>query len=193
MRLRSPYCPVTTAQVRDSGLDYLALGHIHKAGSFRTPRTLCGWPGAPMGRGYDETREKGVYIVELGDRAEQRFVPLDTPEFYDLEANMGVQSLEELLPPAENGHFYRITLTGSDGEPLWALKRRYGHLKNLEFVDRRENKRDLWERADEDTLEGIYFRLLREKQASADPELARCVALAAEISQKILEGREVAL
>ena len=29
MRLHSPYCPVTTAQVRDSGLQYLALGHIH--------------------------------------------------------------------------------------------------------------------------------------------------------------------
>ena len=26
----SPYCPVTKAQVQESGLDYLAMGHIHK-------------------------------------------------------------------------------------------------------------------------------------------------------------------
>ena len=44
VRLKSPYCPITAAQVRDSGLNYLALGHIHRAGSFRTPGTLCGWP-----------------------------------------------------------------------------------------------------------------------------------------------------
>ena len=69
MRLRSPYCPVTTAQVRDSGLDYVALGHIHKCGSFRAKQSLCGWPGAPMGRGFDETREKGVYIVDSYGKA----------------------------------------------------------------------------------------------------------------------------
>ena len=84
MRLQSPYCPVTTAQVRDSGLQYLALGHIHKAGSFHTAGTLCGWPGTPMGRGYDETREKGVYIVELEERPKLRFVPLNTVRFFDL-------------------------------------------------------------------------------------------------------------
>ena len=33
MNLQSPYCPVTAAQIRESKLDYLALGHIHKAGS----------------------------------------------------------------------------------------------------------------------------------------------------------------
>jgi len=46
----SPYCPITGGQVRTSGLSYLALGHIHKAGSFRAGATLCGWPGCPMGR-----------------------------------------------------------------------------------------------------------------------------------------------
>ena len=47
---RSPYCPITTAQVRASGLNYLALGHIHKAGFFQAGDTLCAWPGCPMGR-----------------------------------------------------------------------------------------------------------------------------------------------
>ena len=193
MRLHSPYCPITAAQVRDSGLDYLALGHIHKCGSFRTPGTLCGWPGAPMGRGYDETREKGVYIVELEDRAEIRFVPLDTPQFYEEEVDTDVQTLEGILPAANNGHFYRVTLTGSGGEPLWQLKERYRGMPNLEFIDRREEKADLWEHAGEDTLEGTYFRLLREKMEQAEPEGADKFRRAAEISRKILEGREVVL
>ena len=65
LNLSSPYCPVTAAQVRESGLDYLALGHIHTAGSFRAGDTLCAWPGCPMGRGWDETGEKGALILEL--------------------------------------------------------------------------------------------------------------------------------
>ena len=37
----SPYAPVTTQQVKSSGLDYLALGHIHKGDSFRAGEVLC--------------------------------------------------------------------------------------------------------------------------------------------------------
>ena len=192
MRLHSPYCPVTTAQVRDSGLDYLALGHIHKSGSFRAKSSLCGWPGAPMGRGYDETREKGVYIVELGEKADFRFVSLDTPRFYDLEAE-SLQSLEEQLPPAATQDFYRVSLTGSGEEPLWELKKRFDYLPNLEIFDRREKQIPLWERSDEDTLEGTYFRLLQALRQEASPELEEQIQLAAEISAKILEGKEVVL
>jgi DNA repair exonuclease SbcCD nuclease subunit len=193
MRMKSPYCPVTAAQVRDSGLHYLALGHIHKCGSFRTPGTLCAWPGAPMGRGFDETREKGVYIVELDERAEITFLPLDTPRFYELEVDTDSQVLEDVLPAADNDHFYRVTLTGSGEAPLWQLKERYYGMPNLEFIDRREEKADLWERIEEDTLEGAYFRLLREKMEMAEEAEAAKIRLAAEISHRILEGKEVAL
>ena len=53
-QIASPYNPITKAQVQNSGLQYLALGHIHQAGSFTAGETLCAWPGCPMGRGYDE-------------------------------------------------------------------------------------------------------------------------------------------
>ena len=192
-RLNSPYCPITTAQVRDSGLHYLALGHIHKGDCFRASGTLCAWPGAPMGRGYDETGEKGVYILELEEQAEIRFIPLDTPRFYEPEVDTDTQSPEDVLPVTDNGSFYRVTLTGSGVEPLDQLKERFNGLPNLEWIDRREAKADPWERIGEDTLEGNYFRLLREKMDQAEGEMAEQIALAAELSLKILMGREVAL
>ena len=193
LRLHSPYCPVTAAQVRDSGLNYVALGHIHKAGSFRARNTLCGWPGTPMGRGFDETREKGVYIVELEDRAAIRTVFLDTPRFYDIEVDTDQQSLEDVLPPTEDPHFYRITLSGSGEASLGELKSRYARFPNLELIDRQEKPSDPWSRANADTLEGIYFGLLRQKLDTAPADEKTAIALAAEISQKILEGREVVL
>ena len=37
----SPYCPITAQQVRAANLQYLALGHIHKTGSFRSGDAFC--------------------------------------------------------------------------------------------------------------------------------------------------------
>ena len=193
LRLRSPYCPVTAAQVRDSGLTYVALGHIHKAGSFRARNTLCGWPGTPMGRGFDETREKGVYILELEEGASIRPVFLDTPRFYDMVVNTDETSLDDILPPSDDLHFYRITLLGSGEAPLRELQSRYTRFPNLELIDHRDRPSDPWSRANADTLEGIYFGLLRQKLDAAPEEEKAAIALAAEISQKILEGREVVL
>lgn len=188
----SPYCPVTAAQVRDSGLHYLALGHIHKAGAFRGGETLCAWSGCPMGRGWDETGEKGVCIVDLEETAGIRAVALDTIRFYDLEVDIGedaAAALEKALPGAGNEDFYRITLTGTGEVDLTELKRRFAAFPNLELRDKTELPLDVWADAGADTLEGVYFRLLREK-LDADPET---VQLAAEISRRLLEGREVTL
>jgi hypothetical protein len=146
-----------------------------------------------MGRGYDETGEKGVYIVELGDQTEIRFVSLDTPRFYDLEVDTDTKSPEDVLPATDNSSFFRVTLTGSGGEALEQLKARFGGLRNLEWIDRREAKQNPWDRIGEDTLEGNYFRLLREKMDQAEGEAAEQIALAAELSLKILMGKEVVL
>ena len=182
----SPYCPVTAAQVRDSGLDYLALGHVHKAGAFRSGSALCGWPGCPMGRGWDETGEKGVYIAEIGAEAEIRFLPLEGPRFYDREIDCDEEAPENMLAQTNAGDFIRLTLTGSCGEDLSEMLKPY---PNLTLRDLRTPAADLWESAGEDTLEGIFFRILREKTETGG-ETAR---LAAEISRKLLDGREVAL
>ncbi len=189
VQLKSPYCPITASQVRDSGLDYLALGHIHRAGSFRSGDTLCGWSGSPMGRGYDETGDKSVFILELGQERKLRRVFLDFPCFYDVTVN-GEENLADFLPAAGSLNFYRITLTGQTRDiPPEVLER----FPNLEIRDRRESPLDLWASADADTLEGTYFRMLRDGLEGADEETARLIHQAAELSRKLLDGREVAL
>ena len=190
----SPYCPVTGAQVRDSGLDYLALGHIHKGGAFRAGATLCAWPGCPMGRGWDETGEKGVCIVTLEDTAELRAVTLDTLRFYDLTVEIGgdaAGALETVLPGAGSEDFYRITLTGVGNVDVSQLQKRFTAFPNLELRDKTEEPVDLWADAGEDTLRGVYFRMLRDAAETA--ENADQICLAAEISRKLLSGREVTL
>lgn len=193
----SPYCPVTNGQVRASGLDYLALGHIHKGGAFRAGRTLCAWPGCPMGRGYDEQGEKGVLIVTLDGEPQTRFVKLDMPQFYDWQTEVGqtpAAALDLLLPPVGNRNFYRVTLTGQSEPPdLPALAAQFSRFPNLTLRDRTTPPADLWGCAGEDTLEGIYFQTLRQRMEHAgEPERSR-ILLAAQIARRILDGEEVKL
>ena len=184
----TPYCPVTKEQVRQSGLRYLALGHVHKTGSFQAGETLCAWPGCPMGRGYDETGEKGALIVELDDAVTAEFVALDTTRFYDLQTEQS--GWKSLLPPAGSEDFYRITLTGYSTGEQETVPSGFPH---LELRDETVPEMDLWGSAGEDTLEGIYFGMLREAMEGKDESSQRCIRLAAQISRQILDGQEVKL
>lgn len=190
----SPCCPVTGSQVRESGLDYLALGHIHAAGSFRAGSTLCAWPGCPMGRGWDETEEKGVYVVTLEQRAEVRFVPLGLPQFHDLTVLVrgdAKEVLEAILPGAAVDDLFRVTLTGRGNVDVEALQKQYPHLALLVLRDETVSPRPLWDCAGEDSLRGLYFQMLQE--LSQNPETEGAAKLAAEISGDLLDDREVVL
>lgn len=196
-QVSSPYCPITRPQVKASGLAYLALGHIHKGGSFTAGATLCAWPGCPMGRGYDEQGEKGVLIVTVEDTASARFVVLDTPRFFDLETEAledPADSLASLLPALGSQDFYRITLTGpSQPVDLAALSTQFSHFPNLELRDKTTAPVDIWASAGEDSFEGMYFQLLQEALAGADAQTQKKIRLAARISRQILDGQEVRL
>ena len=195
MQRNSPYNPITNAQVRDSALDYLALGHVHKAGAFRAGETLCAWPGCPMGRGWDETGEKGVCIITLGEESQIQAVSLPTVRFYDLEAEVrgdAAAAVDAVLPAVPGNDFYRVTLTGSGEVDEEALKKQFAEFENIQFLDKTEAPLEIWEDTDKDSLEGIYFGMLRGAMEK-DPENAERILLAAEISRKLLKGREVKL
>ena len=192
-QVNSPYNPVTKSQVIQSGLRYLALGHVHKGGSFRAGDTLCAWPGCPMGRGWDEEGEKGVLLVTLDADVQLRFVPLDTPRFYDLEAD-AAKGVTSVLPAVAGEDFYRVTLAGeAEAVDLDALQAEFAAFPNLVLRDHTCKPVDLWEHAGEDNFEGMYFGLLKNALAEADSELQERILLAAKLSRRILEGQEVEL
>ena len=141
--------------------------------------------------------EKGILIVTLDDTAHARFVPLDTPRFYDWECPVTGSpeaALEAMLPALGNPHNYRITLTGECEPPdLAALGQHFARFPNLQLRDHTVPPLDLWASAGEDTLEGMYFTLLRQQMEGQDEETCRKIALAARISRQLLLGQEVKL
>ena len=148
-----------------------------------------------MGRGYDETGEKGVCIVTLEEEARLQAVSLQTPRFYDLEAEVrgdAAAAVDAVLPAVPGNDFYRITLTGSGDVDLDVLQKQFAAFPNLQLRDQTEPPLEIWEDTDKDTLEGIYFGMLRDAMEQ-DPDNAERIRLAAEISRKLLSGREVKL
>ena len=131
-------------------------------------------------------------VVELKDGPQVRFVALDTPRFF--AETTSVSELPRLLPEAASRDFYRITLLGEDSQPsLSELCRQYSHLPHLELRDLRTAPARLWGSINSDTLEGLYFRHLKDAFDKADTETGQIIRLAAMLSQQILDGQEVIL
>lgn len=193
----SPYCPVTMGQVRESGLDYLALGHVHAGDSFRAGSTLAAWPGCPMGRGFDETGIKGALVVTLGETAQAEFHAIPGPRFYSLQAQAGSDPLTAVLsqlPVEGSGDFYRVELTGEAEPPdLEFIRSCLTDFPNLTLRDRTRPPMELWANADEDSLEGTFFRILRDARQGQNAETVQALELAAKISRQLLLGQEVEL
>lgn len=194
-----PCCPITRSEIRESGLDYLAMGHLHHSGGFMAGATFCAWPGCTMGRGYDETGCKGVILAEVEPgNVKSRLVSLTEGTYEDITLQVGENALEDILnalPADTEDSIYRITLEGESVEPsLWELQEelepRFFH---LELRDHRKAPSDPLQDYSRDSLEGAYFRLLRETMEEADPEDREILSLAMKISRSILEGREVEL
>lgn len=115
------YNPVKVSDIEKSGLDYLAMGHVHKAsGINKAGATYYAYCGSPEGKGYDETGEKGVYAIELvkGNIVNQSFVPVCERMYFDEEIDITeASSYDEIIAKikekhAGENHIYRFTLTG---------------------------------------------------------------------------------
>ena len=60
------YNPITLKDIRDSNLDYIAIGHRHNfSGILREGNTFYSYAGCPQGRGFDELDDKGIVIGEV--------------------------------------------------------------------------------------------------------------------------------
>ncbi len=195
------YGPVPAADIAASGLDYLALGHVHTAsGLNRTGDTWWAYPGCPEGRGFDETGDKGVYCLEI-DKGQVRetFLPLCRRRYVEKEADLAgrpaAEVLDALLPREESPDCWRVTLTGERGEEEPDLRALEAMAKSrcysLTLRDRTRLRRALWDRAQEDTLTGLFLRAMAKRRDQARDETQQtAVEEAVRFGLAALEHRE---
>ena len=174
----SRYRPLTPEEIAATGLDYLALGHVHAPSAMnRAGNTVWAYPGCPQGRGFDELGERGFLFgdVEPG-RVDMRFVPFAGRRYESLTVDVSggdaLDTIRRSLPPDTSRDIYRIRLTGETAEPLTLapLERALsGEFFRLELRDDTRLRRDLWDRCGDDTLRGLFLGQLRREYDGADP------------------------
>lgn len=189
------YAPISQEMIAQSGLNYLALGHVHQFGGLqKSGGTPYAYSGCPQGRGFDELGEKGVLCVTLdGDSCQAEFVPLcdrryeiSTVDVTDVD-NIGEKILS--ATPENTGlDCYRILLTGSAQEV--DVKKLMAELGEKFFsLDIRNQTRpplDIWGGKGEDNLRGLFLAEMSALGAETDPSLQ----LALKFGLAALEQRE---
>ena len=137
------YAPCSVDDLRASGMDYWALGHIHQPGQVLSD-PLAYYCGIPQGRDPGELGARGCYLVEVDDarRATAQFVPTDVVRWHPLEVEISGladddalhRACREAVGVAMDGAdgrslVVRLRLTGRGG--LHATLRRPGYLEDL--------------------------------------------------------------
>lgn len=194
------YNPLQERQIAESGLDYLALGHVHAFSGFRTAgATTYAYPGCPEGRGFDETGEKGVIVgtVDKG-RCDLRFVPLGGREYRILSVDLSdAETASETVLAAVGDGFprdiCRLVLTGGyDGElrPERIAELISDRFFHVTVRDETHPRRDIWAGLEEETLRGIFLRLMRQRYDEAGPEEREQILQAARYGLAAMDNRE---
>lgn len=198
--IASPYNPISLEQLAGSGMDYVALGHVHKAsGLLRAGETWYSWPGCPEGRGFDETGEKTVSVIELEDggcKLRSRVIASRKYEVMKVEVT-GIDPLLAVhtqLSDDTVGDIYRIILTGETEQPP-DINRLSSGLSELFFElqlrDETRLRRSVWDSAGEDSLRGVFLSRLKARYDAAKDEAEKMsIEQAARWGLAALDNRE---
>ncbi len=195
------YNPVTVEQILASGLDYLALGHVHDLRICREDYTTYAYPGCLMGRGFDECGKKGFLKVRLSKVAcDTEFIPLNSRRYEILEVELEDQAdpleqILEALPTDSSEHIFRIVLQGHCPKPDTELlgKALSEHCYAVELLDKTEGSGDLWEGITEDTLRGEVLKELKSRLDAAGEEEQEQILRAAKLIRDLMDGREISV
>jgi DNA repair exonuclease SbcCD nuclease subunit len=138
------YSPCSLKELIDVGMDYWALGHVHKHQILRDDNPVVLYPGNPQGRNPREDLQRGCYLIELeSDTSPQlRFMPVDVIRFENRSVDISsksdvndvmkhIQREKKRLRETSDGRdvVLRLQLTGRT--PLCSMLRQASNVEDL--------------------------------------------------------------
>ncbi len=197
------YLPLSSAQLLAMRLDYVALGHIHRARDFNGPvGVYASMPGSPEPLALDETGPRSLNMITFDDGATRiERIPVGVRqarrEQIDCSLLSSNQVLARLNELADASSILEVVLTGSPDEPLDAdsiQREAAANFCYLSVSDRTDVVDSAFARAieHEQTIRGRFVRALRERSrlAASDEERAT-IELALKQGLLVLAKRSV--
>lgn len=211
----SAYNPISDDDIMRSGMDYLALGHIHlRTEPAKLGRTTYAYCGTPEGQGFDETGIKGFYYGEIKkDSVDLELVTLSKRRYYKPVVNitgcaneaevvnrtlrtLTEQAIAECDEHYEN-NLYKITFSGEiSGERPMDFTRVHSDLEDMVYFvkvkDRTRLSIDYEKLSMENSLKGMFVRRMlnqiNEVAASGNEQLAETYRGALDIGIRAFAG-----
>lgn len=190
------YNPILKSKLKSLGLDYIALGHIHKP----EYRDEIVYPGSLISLGFDELGPHGMIVGEMEEETkvlETKFIPVDEKEFTEIEIDVSdIFSKEELIEKINeeklpDNQYIKIVLIGNrkfEIETLGILK----YLTNPNIIkvkDKTKLEINLNELSLQNNLKGIFVKTLL-KKIEEEPENREKIEKAIEIGLSAFEVRK---
>lgn len=184
----SDYNSITNKFIEISGMDYIALGHVHKRTDIqKVGNTYFAYCGCPEGQGFDELGEKGVYIGEIAkNNCNLSFLP--TAKRMHITENVHVSdctssanvaeriigALSQKFGDSYTENLYKLILTGQLDEStdisVPEITSRINELVYFAKIkDKTEVKLDLNLISKEQSLKGFFVKNMLTRLENADP------------------------
>ena len=191
---------INLTRLRDKGIDYLALGHIHQyeEGALDN-RGRYAYSGCLEGRGFDETGVKGFVLLDVEDKLSYTFIPFSLRSIEKVELDVsGLQAGSEMVRlaraqiPFKKENIYRIELVGevdADVDSFAEDVQKYleTDCAYVSVKDKTTKKMDYTIYEGDNSLKGEFVRTVRERTDYTEEEKAQIIAF----GLKALAGREV--
>jgi exonuclease SbcD len=200
----SDYNPISREEIKESGLDYLALGHCHtytdpeKAGE-----TFWAYSGCPEGRAFDELGDKGMLCGELS-KGSCRLTYRSLCKRQYLEINIdvtGCRTNEDITTKVITGthnlkskqNLFKIILSGELPEdfslyPSVIQEKLRDKFYFVRIVDKTKTMIDFNKLTNDFSLKGIFAKKIVERlEKTEDPGEQKKLELALKFGLHILE------
>lgn len=193
-RYDSTYCPIYSEDIKNSNMDYIALGHIHKRSEVqRIGKTYYSYCGCPEGTGFDEVGEKGFYTGKISHDSFSLSFKVCSKRRYEIlkidvtgadddssVANLILKKIIECYGKNYSENIYKIVLTGETPEDFFInINAIESVLSNKLFftcvIDNTETKIDIDNLSLRNDFKGIFIRKMMEKIKNSENEKEECI------------------
>lgn len=208
------YAYISPASIETSGLDYIALGHIHtKPAIMKKGVTHYAYSGCLAGRDFSEYGEKGGILVTLSEQNGEKDVKAERVTFcpwiyktenISLEGASSQSQAETIIKQAlsddrtrKSGYEYitRLTLSGNVDFELdeKLLASRLSELAVTEIENNTFYLADEKEFLSDYSVKGQFYKKLSPLLSSDDPNLRKRALTALRLGLKALGGSDLTI
>lgn len=170
------FAPISAEALAEAGFQLAVVGHVHKSDRRQIGRCLRLVPGIPQGRGWDETGERFVYLIEINDGsitaepcrvAEKLYLELEVDLTGCADGGEILSIMERVEIP--EGAEVRLILIGQPEESPQAAARLYTERTGREVKDKTDFFSSLELLREQNTLQGAFVRHAMAEIEVADP------------------------